>query len=122
HAPTYKNHINKKPIENNNRFLNRISKIVNLKLLYVFNLMDFSRFGIKETLLLHPFVIVNFTHIARTVVWEDNNNVAVFIKFTFLLKLFYTLHCSATCVTHKKSFCFSKLTCGVCTTLVCYFF
>ncbi len=46
---------------------------------------------VKKTLFAHPFVAKYFTHISRTVVWKNNNNITVFIKFSFFCILFHRL-------------------------------
>src|SRR5690606_19238510 len=64
--------------------------------------VDFMIF--HKTLLLHPRIAENLTHIAGSVVWKNYHNMTVFIKLPYFIQLFYPLHGCSTCIAYKKSF------------------
>ena len=58
-------------------------------LLYNLNLLLFLHsFGIKEALVPHPLITVNFAHISRTMIREYGYYLTVFAEFSSSVELF----------------------------------
>src|SRR5690554_6336784 len=76
-------------------------------LFYKLDFFHFTSFRVEKSLIIHPLIIINLAHIARSMIRENNNHIAIFIKLAFFFHLDYTLHSSTACISNKQSFFFS---------------